>query len=72
MGCSDLRGTERSRRADRVDAGGIVERHESQVDRARGRVNEARQRLKHPVRAGIDLHDERLVTWQCWRADSIA
>ena len=35
-----------------------MERHESQVDRARGRVNEARQRLKHPVRAGIDLHDE--------------
>ena len=49
-----------------------MERHESQVDRARGRVNEARQRLKHPVRAGIDLHDKRLVTWQCWRADSIA
>jgi hypothetical protein len=49
-----------------------VKRHESQVDRARGRVNKARQRLKHPVRAGIDLHDERLVTWQSWRADSIA
>jgi hypothetical protein len=49
-----------------------VERHESQVDRARGRVHEARQRLKHPMRAGIDLHDERLVTWQSWLADSIA